>query len=206
MRRLALVFALFFAGCSNDGSQTLRVIAEVIARGDSTTVEVSVAIREETPVVGANVVVKEEDTEATTTLESRSPGIYRAIIAGYARSLELSITSGDDDLFAELEGPSAHMITRPPNDAIVRRGEFSVLRVEWEAEDDADLVEIAASGAAAFSVGGSEYAAEVPLASLTNGDQTIAVTRETSIDLVGGTAGSRMRTRYQVDNRFTLEP
>jgi len=32
-----------------------------------------------------------------------------------------------------------------------------------------------------------------------------SVTRETSVDLDGGVSGSRMRTRYTVDNRFTIE-
>jgi hypothetical protein len=205
MRAFVSLVLLALAGCSNAGSQTLLVIAEVIASGDSTNVEVSVQLRD-SPVIGANVVVKEAETEKTTTLESRSPGIYRSIIAGYARELELSITSGDDDLNAELEGPAPHQITRPPNDAIVRRGDFSVLRVEWAAEEDADLVEVEARGAAAFAVSGNEYEAEVPLASLTDGDQTISVTRERAVDLEGGIAGSRMRTRYKVDNRFTLEP
>ena len=47
--------------------------------------------------------------------------------------------------------------------------------------------------------------AELPLAPLLDGLQTLEVRRETSVSLDGGIPGSRMRSRYQVDISFTLE-
>lgn len=207
-RCFALALLLAAAACSKTdaggGSGTLYTLAEIVADADTTNVEVSVMLREN-PVVGANVVVEDDDTGATSTLESRSPGIYKTTISGYARTLELKITSGDDELDAQLEGPAPHQITRPPNDARVLRMGFSVLRVEWTAEDAADRTEVAAAMTAPISIAGDVYDAEVPLSTLENGDQRVAVTRETTVDLAGGVEGSRMRSRYKVDNRFTLE-
>jgi len=44
------------------------------------------------------------------------------------------------------------------------------------------------------------------VACLKDGDQRIRVTRENSVDLAGGVAGSDLSARrYRVDNRFTLK-
>ena len=86
------------------------------------------------------------------------------------------------------------------------RKDFIILKVEWEADDEADRVEVEPDKSAAISLDGGAFSADVPLSALENGDQKIGVTRETTVDLAGGTEGSRMRSRYKVDNRFTLEP
>jgi hypothetical protein len=186
------------------GSGTLATLVEINGRTDHTTVEVSIQLRG-APVAGANVVVTDDDTDIATTLESRSAGIYKATLDGWVRTIAIQITSGEDELDARLEGPAPHRITRPPNDARVIRGDFEVLRIEWEAEDPAERVEVEPEGTAAIALEGDPFAAEIPLRMLANGDQRIGVTRETAVDLDGGTEGSRMRSRYKVDNRFTLE-
>jgi hypothetical protein len=209
MRALPILLILILgAACAKTdpggGSGTLFVLAEIVATSDTTNVEVSVMLRGN-PVTGANVAVTDDDTGEDINLEGRTAGIYTTTIHGYARTLGLQITSGNDELDAQLEGPAAHRITRPPNDARVLRKDFTVLRVEWEAEDPADRVEVVAEKTAPLSLEGDTFEAEVPLATLENGDQRIAVTRETTVELAGGTEGSRMRSRYKVDNRFTLE-
>lgn len=186
------------------GSETLFTRVEVGGTPDGTTVEVELKLRGN-PVVGANVVVTNDDSKGTATLESLSAGLYRTSLAGYARVLAIRITSGADTLEAALEGPSPHVITRPPNNAIVRRADFEVLKVEWAADDPADRVEVEPEGAETISLDGDAFEAEIPLGPLKNREQRLGVTRENSVDLAGGAAGSRMRTRYKVDNRFTLE-
>ena len=73
-----------------------------------------------------------------------------------------------------------------------------------EVRGDADAVEVAAGGAEPVRVEGDPGQAELPLAPLLDGPQTLRVTRETSVELRGGLPGSRMRCRYEVDNSFTL--
>lgn len=189
---------------SGSGSDTLFALIEVTGKPESTGVEVELKLRGN-PVVGANVVVTDDDTKGTTTLEGRSAGLYKATLTGYARTLGVKITSGEDTLEARLEGPSPHVITRPPNDAIVRRADFDVLRVEWQADTPADRVEIEPEGTDAITLDGDVFEALVPLGPLKSREQRIGVTRETSVDLAGGVEGSKMRSRYKVDNRFTLE-
>lgn len=204
---IALVASLGSVGCSRSdsgsGSRTLLAQVEVQATGESTIIEAQVQLRG-APVAGATVVVRDPDGDRSVTLEGRAGGLYRGTLSGYARTLELVITSGADHLDATLEGPAAHVITRPPNDARVRRAGFATLRVEWDAEDVAEHVDVAV-GATTASVEGDAWEADLPLAPISDGAHTVSVTRETSIDLAGGVAGSRMRSRYKVDNRFTLE-
>ncbi len=159
------------------------------------------------PVVGANLVIEDRDRGVTTTLEQTAAGRYRATTMGYARVVELRIVSGDDNLKAVLEGPHAHVITRPENGAIVRRGDFDTLRVQWRAEPsgDADAARVSIEGQEGVELEGDVYEARVPIGGLRNGAHRLTVRRETSIELAGGTTGSRIRTRYQVDNEFVIE-
>lgn len=207
--RLALLVAGLAVGpaCSRtdsgSGTGTLHAIVEIRADETSTTIEAQLQ-KEGVSVRGANVFVREDDTGATATLESPVPGLYRATMRGYARTIELVITAGEDGLEAVLEGPKPHRITRPPNDARVRRTGFDVLEVEWDADGPAERVELTAGGER-VTLEGDLYRGEIPLQPLSNGEHTLGVTRETRVDLEGGTEGSRMRSRYEVDNRFTLE-
>jgi hypothetical protein len=212
MRKPAVRFAgllAFAVGCGGKtdpggGSGTLFVLAEISGKPDSTSIEIEVKARGN-PVVGANVVLEDVDRGKTATAEGRAAGLYRAAIEGYARTLSLRIVSGDDDLDAQLEGPAPHTITRPGNDAIVRRKDFDTLLVQWEADEPADAVEIVPQGSDPISIDGDPFEFRIPLGGLESGEHKLSVTRETSVDLRGGDSGSRMRTRYTVDNRFTLE-
>ena len=205
MTRLLVV--LLAAGCSQSspgfGTGTLFVNATVEGKPESTLVNAEVKLRG-TDLTGANVVVKNVETGATTNLEARRGG-YRAQLSGYVRTIHLSITSGDDQLEAQLAGPSAHVITRPPNNAIVRRGDGDVLGVEWEADGPAEAVVLDLRGIDPIRLDRDLMSHDVPLGGLDNGDQTIEVRRENRIELAGGTEGSQMTIAYTVDNRFTLE-
>ncbi|MBI2377472.1 MAG: hypothetical protein HYV07_25955 [Deltaproteobacteria bacterium] len=207
MSRAALL-GLFVAACggSSPGSGTGTLFAEALieARADSTKVRVDLLLRGE-PVRGANVVVTDEDTTALHTLEDKKGGRYELVLNGYVRTLSLKVTSGNDELDGRLVGPAPFVVTRPPNNAIVRRGESEVLSVEWEAEDPADRVEIRAQGAEPISIAGDPFSYDLPIGAIANGDQKLRVARETEIHLEGGVSGSRMVSRSEVDNRFTLE-
>lgn len=189
---------------SGSGTGTLFTTIEVSGRPDSTKVEAEITARGN-PVVGANVVFTDVERSQPVTAEGKSSGKYQANFQGYVRTLKVQITSGDDTLEAQLEGPAAHVITRPPNDAIVRRADFEVLDVEWDADAAADSVEVVPEEGNKLSLDHDDFEATLPLGPLKNGSQKLSVERGTSVDLAGGTEGSRFRSRYKVDNRFTLE-
>ena len=207
---LAAALALALAACGSatdpgSGTRTLFATVEITGKPDNTKVEVELMARGN-PVVGANVVFRDLERDLTVIADrGGKAGNYRAMFPGHARTLSLRIVAADDHLEATLEGPADHVITRPPNNAIVRRRDFEVLRVEWEADGGADRVEVKPEKGSLIRLEGDPFAADVPLGALPNGEQKISVTRETSVELRGGTSGSRMRARYEVDNRFTLE-
>jgi hypothetical protein len=206
---LALVGLALAAGCSKrtdpgSGSGTLLAAIEIAGSEAATSIDVALTLGGN-PVAGANVVFTDADTNQVLTLEQSHAGSYRGTLSRYHRTLKVKITSGDDTLAAELEGPSPHIITRPPNDSIVRRGSFTNLRVEWQAESHADRALVEAEGAAPIPLDNDPFEANVPLADLKDKEQKISVGRETSVDLAGGAKGSKMTSRYKVDNRFTLE-
>lgn len=208
MRRLAPLCVLL-AACgsptdSGSGSGTLFATIEVSGEPNSTKIEVELLARGN-PVIGANVAFEDHDTEQTFVAEQKSAGSYRTTLEGYVRTLKVKITSGEDDLEATLEGPAPHVITRPQNNAIVARRDFDTLLVEWEADDAADRVEIDVKDGEKLELSDDPFSAELPLGGLRNGEQKVEVLRETNVDLDGGAEGSRMRSRYVVDNRFTLE-
>jgi hypothetical protein len=182
----------------------LFVLAEVSGKPDSTSIEVEIKANGN-PVVGANVFLEDADRGNTATAEGKSAGLYRASIEGYARTLSLRIVSGEDDLEAQLEGPAPHTITYPLDDAAVQRKDFEFLLIQWLADEPAERVEIVVPGADKIELDGDPFEVRIPLGGLENGEHELTVTRETSVNLDGGVAGSRMRTRYTVDNRFTLE-
>jgi len=205
----ALALASLVSACgpgtdSGSGSGTLFATIEVTGRSSDTKIELSLMARGN-PVIGANVVFTDLDNDEAKTAEMKSQGNYRADFSRYARVLGVKITSGDDTLEASLAGPAPHVITRPANDFIVRRADFEVLQVEWEADDPADSVEVIPEDAQKVTLMDDPFEARIPLGALKNGAQKISVERETAVDLSGGTEGSRMRSRYKVDNRFTLE-
>lgn len=203
---LALAAGSLVACSTNDagtGSGTLTTRFEITGSATSTAFEAQVSLGG-APVSNANVFVRNVDTGETFTLTGSAGGLYRATARGYVRTVELRVTSGDDHLEATLEGPSPHVVSRPPNDARVRRAGSTVLDVEWDADAPAELVEVSV-GATTVTAEGDAFAAELPLAPLANGEHTLTVTRQTSIELAGGAPGSRMRSRYKVDNRFGLE-
>jgi hypothetical protein len=201
-----LAFAVSCGGKTDPGggSGSLFVLAEISGKPDSTSIEIEVKAGGN-EVIGANVVLEDVDRGKRATAEERSAGLYRAALEGYARTLSLKIVSGDDDLEAQLEGPAPHVITRPENNAIVQRRDFDNLLIEWQAEGPAERVEIVPQGTDPIVLEGDPFEFRIPLGGLENGEHKISVTRETTVDLRGGSVGSRMRTRYTVDNRFTLE-
>ena len=203
--------ALFAAGCvqtdPGTGSETLYTICEIDAQADNTQLSVLLKNRGNS-VIGANVVVVDRTTERSLNLEGGERGDgyrYEGVFSGYAQIVQLRITSGEDELEAQLVGPSPHEITRPPNDAIVRRGSFDSLTVNWDADDSADKVVIRVNDENPLTVDDDEFTADFPISDLQNGAHSISVERENSVKLSGGAAGSIMRIRYKVDNRFTIE-
>jgi len=192
---------------SGSGSETLYTICEVDARADNTQLSVSLKNRGNS-VIGANVLVIDRTTERNLNLEGGERGDgyrYEGVFSGYAQIIQLKITSGEDELEAQLVGPSPHEITRPPNDAIVRRGSFDSLTVNWDADDAADKVIIRVNEENPLILDDDEFTADFPISDLQNGAHSIGVERENSVELSGGAAGSVMRIRYKVDNRFTIE-
>lgn len=195
-------------GCSvtssGSGSSTLYVEAETKGKPDST--ELTVLVRRNgDPVEGANVYV--EDADGAVVARSLEPkgGKYEERYPGYVRRLKLTITAGEDELSAGLEGPLPHLITNPPAGAIVLRGDAEVLTVEWSADAPADRVIVKAKDLDEIAIDGDPGEYALPVAGLKDGDQDVRVQRETSVELAGGVQGSIWRARYEVDNRFTLK-
>ncbi len=186
------------------GTRTLFVTAEISGKPDSTAIEIEIEAAGN-PVIGANVVLKDLDRKKTATAESESSGLYRTTLEGYARALSLRIVSGDDHLEAKLEGPAPHTIVYPLNDAMLTRQGVDQLLIRWEAEDHAESVEVVPQGSEKVELDGDPHQTRIPLEGLENGLHKVTVTRSNSVELRGGTTGSRMRTRYTVDNHFHLE-
>ena len=193
-----------------NGTQTLFANVEIRGRPDSTKLTVELRSRGN-PVIGANVVVTDVEMDRSINLAGKGGGKdkdkhdYQGMFEGYVRTVRVRVTSGDDNLEAQLRGPSPHTIRRPGNDDIVRRADSDFLTVAWESDDPADRVTISADGIDPIVEEGDPFEVDVPLGALKDGDQKVEVERETSVDLAGGTKGSVMRSRYKVDNRFTLE-
>ncbi|MBI4821952.1 MAG: hypothetical protein HY791_37185 [Deltaproteobacteria bacterium] len=208
MRPLALATTAWICACggtsAGGGSGTLSAKIEVALKSDSTKISVDLHLKEQ-PVRGANVVATDWETEAQATLEDKQGGRYETILHGYVRTVAIKVTSGDDELDGRLEGPAPFEITRPPANAIVRRGDSDVLSIEWASEAAAERVEIRAEGVEPVTLEEDLFHYDLPLGLVQNGDQKLSIARETAVDLAGGTEGSRMRARSEVDNRFTLE-
>lgn len=209
MRTSSFAILLALVGCGSktdpgSGTGSLFVVVEVSGKPDSTSFEAEIKAGGN-GVIGANLVFEDVDRKKTATAEMRSAGLYRASMEGYARTVAIRVVSGEDELEAQLEGPAVHVITRPPNDYLVRRKDFETLKIEWGAEDPADRVEIVPQGAEKIILEDDPFEARIPLGGLENGSHKLTVIRETSVDLRGGTEGSRMRSRYTVDNRFIIE-
>jgi hypothetical protein len=211
MRRLVFTaLASWGVGCSGGrtdtgtGTGTLLAAIEVEGSANGTSIDVMLTLRGN-PVPSANVVFTDVDSGQTLALDQIQSGAYRGSFGNYHRTLKVKITSGDDTLSATLEGPSPHVITRPPNDAIVERAGFMFLRVEWQAPSAAQRVVIVPDGIDPITLDGDPFFATIPLMALKDQTQMIEVRRETSVDLAGGAQGSKMTTRYKVDNSFTLE-
>ncbi len=207
---LPVVLAGALAACADgsdpgSGTGTLDARIELEGRPGRTTAELSLRAGGN-PVAGANVVFTDVELGRKVTAEQKQAGNYRASFEGYVRTVRVRIVSGDDELEAQLLGPAPHVITRPENDVIVRRGAAEVLRVEWSAEDRAERAEVDPEKGETIELEGDPFTADVPLGVLEDGEQDLEVTRETSVELAGGVPGSRMRARYRMDNRFTLEP
>ncbi len=211
MRHLLLALGLAATACGGTwpgaGTETLFAEVEADGRPDSTKIRVTLTKRG-SPVAGANVVIRDVERDLSVNLERKGDkdgARYEGTLNGYARDLELRVTSGEDDLEARLVGPTAHVITRPPNNAIVRRADFTTLDLEWTSDGSADHTRVTVGDLEPIELDGDPGESAVPLGGLKNGAHEVEVRRESSVDLAGGTAGSRMRIRYKVDNRFTLE-
>ena len=206
-----MILLLSAAACSEtdsgEGSETLYVQVSARSQVDSTQITASLS-QNGNDVVGANVVIRDVDNDTSINLEGNSSSdgyVYTGILTGYARLLQLEIKSGDDDLIAQLGGPNAHLITRPPNDAIVRRQSFDELTIEWDADDPADEVLVAIDQENPIILSEDRFRVDIPIGDIRNGAHSVSVERVNRVDLAGGTAGSRMEIRYRVDNRFTIE-
>lgn len=207
MRALSIVVILA-SGCSatssGSGSGTLYVEAETKGKSADTELEVTVK-RAGEEVEGANVYVEDIDgAVAARSLEPKGKK-YEGRFPGYVRAFEMTITVGEDELTASLEGPAPHLITNPPAGAIVLRGEAEVLTVEWSADSVADRVIVDPDDLDEITIEGDPGEYALPLAGLKDGEQKVRVRRENSVELSGGVPGSIWRARYEVDNRFTLK-
>lgn len=211
MRFRSFTLLVLASGCAGGGrtdpgtgTGTLVAAIEVEGSANGTSIDVMLTLKGN-PVPSANVVFTDVDSGQTLTLDQIQSGAYRGSFGNYHRALKVKITAGDDTLSAALEGPSPHVITRPPNDAIVERAGFMFLRVEWRAPSAAQRVVITPEGIDPVTLDGDPFFATIPLMGLQDQAQMIEVSRETSVDLAGGAQGSKWTARYKVDNRFTLE-
>jgi hypothetical protein len=210
MRRVVVAAAALLAACGSKtdpgtGTQTLTALVDITATAERTVVEVDLSAGRN-PIATAEVTLEDVDRGNEAAAEARAPGSFRAGFNGYARTIRIRLTTPDGDrLEAQLEGPAPHVITRPTEGARVRRGDFETMKVTWDADAPAEAVAVAAADGAPLSLDHDPGEAELPLAPLLDGPQTLEVVRETSVPLDGGLPGSKMRSRYAVDISFTLE-
>lgn len=208
-----LAAALSVAGCGSKtdpggGTETLSVLVECLfGASDRTAIEVDLRSAASNPIAGATVRLEDVDRGNEATAAMESPGSYRGSFGGYARTIRVELETPDGDtLYAQLEGPAPHVLTRPPDGAIVERGGFETLKITWDAAAPAEAAEVEAGDGQPVRVDGDPGEAELPLAPLLNGPQTLRVLRETTVELAGGLPGSRMRSRYETRAEFTLRP
>lgn len=211
MRALAIVVVgLLTAGCGSKtdpggGTQTLTALVEVLASAERTLIEVDLRAGAN-PIATADVRLEDVDRGNVATAEGDT-GSFRASFNGYARTVRIELTTPDgDNLNAQLQGPAPHVITRPSTGVTVRRGGFESLKVTWDSDEDAEAVLIEAGDGAPLMLDGDPKEAEISLAPLLNGPQTVRIQRQTTVELAGGIPGSKMRSRYEVSSDFTLEP
>ncbi len=209
MRSLAPLAAILLIGCGaqtdpGSGTQTLTALVEILATAERTVIEVDLRAGAN-PIANADVTLEDVNrgNSATATGEN---GSFRASFNGYARTVRIEINTPDgDELQAQLQGPAPHTITRPADGFTVLRGDFDSLKVTWDASEDAQGVELEAADGGPVFFDNDSGEAELPLGPLLNGSQDLAVRRQTSVKLAGGIPGSKMRSRYETQVRFTLQ-
>lgn len=210
MRRLSSLGLLVLLACGSKtdpggGTQTLTALIEVVASPERTLVEVDLRAGMN-PIATADVQIEDVDRGNQTTAEGDT-GSFRARFNGYARTVRVELSTPDGDrLYAQLEGPAPHVLTRPSEGVTVRRGDFETLKVTWDRDQPAEAVELEAGDGGPLRLEGDPGEAELPLGPLLNGPQTLTVRRETTVDLAGGIPGSTMRSRYEASATFTLTP
>lgn len=209
MRRLACTAALLFIGCGaatdpGSGTQTLTALVEILGTAERTVIEVDLRAGAN-PIAGASIQL-EDVNRGNSTAATGENGSFRASFNGYARTIHIQIDTPDgDQLQAKLQGPAPHTITRPADGFTVLRGDFETLKVTWDAPEDAEGVELEAADGGPVTFDGDSGQAELPLAPLLSGTQSLTVRRETSVELAGGIPGSKMRSRYETQVQFVLQ-
>ena len=190
------------------GTKTLEVEARVSFAAGNANMNARVSVVQNgAQVKSAVVTLRDEETEAVFTLEPDG-NFYRANIAGaYRRKLELKVERGEDNLDAKLEGPGEHFVSNPFDGTTIELGE-DALTVNWTVSDGIRADEVA------ITLDGSDYRGEtnrdrgeveVPRELLRVGDDVIHIERSNSVELDGGTGGSRFTMSYEASASVTFE-
>jgi hypothetical protein len=188
----------------SEGTGTLFAEIDIVAKPERTNVDLTLQ-RAGAALEDANVVVTEIERGESKNAESRGSGEYQTSLTGYARVLSFIIAEGQDNLKAENRGPAPHIITEPANNIILDRASVGEdLTIRWTSDGTATRVIIELNGREIERIDGDPSQTNVPTASLQDGSQRVVVHRETEFPLQGATQGSRMVTRYSVDNTFTI--
>lgn len=199
----------WMSGCGGDtdpgsGSNTIKAVVLVEADSGRTQAEVLLNAPNGNPILGANVVFVDREKDENLTAEMPQAGNYRVTVNRYVQKLGLRIVAADDELQARLLGPAPHVITRPPVGAIVRRGDFESIKIDWESEQKAEAVRIRLAGED-VELSGDNGSGDVPLTNVPDGANTVVVIRSTSVELAGGLDGSEMTISYEASADFSLE-
>lgn len=194
------------------GTNTLEVVARLsFTASDDGETDVRVRVLKRGAVVNdASVAIQNGETGEKFVIDEQTTGQdrYRGLLDGYHRRIELSVTAGADHLVGRLEGPGRHLIKSPLNDSVLRRSDADTMRVRWRAEDGlmADEVELRFDESEfSTTIGRDTGEVVVATAELIPGLEELRVTRRNSVNLAGGTAGSKLEIAYTAANRFEVE-
>ena len=149
MTRLLFVFgvALALNACgytdTGSGSGTLQVnalITYAAGENDTSSVEITVLDNSGSPLSGAAVELKDDQTGDTFAAAEQdvadAPGVYTTSINKYRRRLELTISKDSHSLDGKLEGPGEHTIEFPAFGQSVNRSDFGEsMEVTWTTTD-----------------------------------------------------------------------
>jgi hypothetical protein len=201
-RTLALATAVLLGACGSDGgtdpgsgTHTLFVDGRVSSDGGGAEIRITVR-RAGVDVPDAVVTVESNDQEITLAYDA-GDGEYRGFMPLWGSYYAIDVRAGDDHLDGSITAPEpAILVTPDPTIAIdARTAPGGVVRLEWDG-DSADSVRVKSAD---FEYrGADEGRVDMPATFLKEDQQDLEISRDNTVILAGGTAGSSLRAQHEI--------